>query len=169
MLLSRWAASLGNGSNSGQRQEPACMYCSVYGCILHKKCLLPWFSSSVPTEGAVSVHNRALCVCLCVLQSMLFVEVPSYRDSSICHSVKVNFYVINGKRKRSQPQHFSYTPLACKNAAQPLCGMLILITLWDYSVKWLLVLRVHGKWFLKHTTNKNTFFLIPVELFVSLL
>ncbi|KAM7405246.1 hypothetical protein PAMP_012522 [Pampus punctatissimus] len=44
--------------------------------------------------------------------SMLFVEVPSYRDTSICHSVKVNFYVINGKRKRSQPQHFTYSPLA---------------------------------------------------------
>ncbi|CAN9515627.1 unnamed protein product [Ophioblennius macclurei] len=43
--------------------------------------------------------------------SMLFVEVPSYRDASVCHSVKVNFYVINGKRKRSQPQHFTYTPL----------------------------------------------------------
>ncbi|XP_034029281.1 nuclear factor of activated T-cells, cytoplasmic 2 isoform X2 [Thalassophryne amazonica] len=44
--------------------------------------------------------------------NMLFVEVPSYRDPSVCHPVKVNFYVINGKRKRSQPQHFSYTPLA---------------------------------------------------------
>lgn len=55
---------------------------------------------------------------------MLFVEVPSYRDTSACHPVKVNFYVINGKRKRSQPQHFTYTPLTCKNAAQPLCGML---------------------------------------------
>ncbi|XP_047426572.1 nuclear factor of activated T-cells, cytoplasmic 2 isoform X5 [Mugil cephalus] len=54
--------------------------------------------------------------------SMLFVEVPSYRDTSICHPVKVNFYVINGKRKRSQPQHFTYTPLACKNAALLLCA-----------------------------------------------
>ncbi|KAJ8016959.1 hypothetical protein DPEC_G00012800 [Dallia pectoralis] len=44
--------------------------------------------------------------------SLLFVEIPSYRDPSICHPVKVNFYVINGKRKRSQPQHFTYTPLA---------------------------------------------------------
>ncbi|XP_076022855.1 nuclear factor of activated T-cells, cytoplasmic 2 isoform X2 [Genypterus blacodes] len=44
--------------------------------------------------------------------NMLFVEVPSYRDPSIYHSVKVNFYVINGKRKRSQPQHFTFTPLA---------------------------------------------------------
>ncbi|XP_026188518.1 nuclear factor of activated T-cells, cytoplasmic 2 isoform X2 [Mastacembelus armatus] len=43
--------------------------------------------------------------------NMLFVEVPSYRDTSVCQSVKVNFYVINGKRKRSQPQHFTYTPL----------------------------------------------------------
>ncbi|KAK2897198.1 nuclear factor of activated T-cells, cytoplasmic 2 isoform X1 [Channa argus] len=43
--------------------------------------------------------------------SMLFVEVPSYRDTSVCRPVKVNFYVINGKRKRSQPQHFTYTPL----------------------------------------------------------
>ncbi|KAM6977416.1 nuclear factor of activated T-cells, cytoplasmic 2 [Aplochiton taeniatus] len=43
--------------------------------------------------------------------SMLFVEIPSYRDPSICQSVKVNFYVINGKRKRSQSQHFTYTPM----------------------------------------------------------
>ncbi|XP_033826077.1 nuclear factor of activated T-cells, cytoplasmic 2 isoform X2 [Periophthalmus magnuspinnatus] len=43
--------------------------------------------------------------------SMLFVEVPSYRDPSVLHPIKVNFYVINGKRKRSQPQHFTYTPL----------------------------------------------------------
>nr|XP_029520976.1 nuclear factor of activated T-cells, cytoplasmic 2-like isoform X1 [Oncorhynchus nerka] len=44
--------------------------------------------------------------------SLLFVEIPSYRDPSICHPAKVNFYVINGKRKRSQPQHFTFTPLA---------------------------------------------------------
>ncbi|XP_076839991.1 nuclear factor of activated T-cells, cytoplasmic 2 isoform X2 [Brachyhypopomus gauderio] len=44
--------------------------------------------------------------------SMLFIEVPPYRDPSISHPAKVNFYVINGKRKRSQPQHFTYKPLA---------------------------------------------------------
>ncbi|XP_041860313.1 nuclear factor of activated T-cells, cytoplasmic 2 isoform X2 [Melanotaenia boesemani] len=44
--------------------------------------------------------------------SLLFVEVPPYRDTSVCHPLKVNFYVINGKRKRSQPQHFTFTPLA---------------------------------------------------------
>lgn len=42
---------------------------------------------------------------------MLFVEVPPYRDRTISHPAKVNFYVINGKKKRSQPQHFIYTPV----------------------------------------------------------
>lgn len=41
---------------------------------------------------------------------MLFIEVPPYRDRAILQPVKVNFYVINGKKKRSQPQHFMYTP-----------------------------------------------------------
>ncbi|KAM9409889.1 nuclear factor of activated T-cells, cytoplasmic 2 [Pholidichthys leucotaenia] len=43
--------------------------------------------------------------------NMLFVEVPPYRDRTICQPAKVNFYVINGKTKRSQPQHFIYTPV----------------------------------------------------------
>lgn len=43
-------------------------------------------------------------------QNMLFVEIPEYRNKHIRASVKVNFYVINGKRKRSQPQHFTYHP-----------------------------------------------------------
>ncbi|XP_005943298.1 nuclear factor of activated T-cells, cytoplasmic 2 [Haplochromis burtoni] len=43
--------------------------------------------------------------------NMLFVEVPPYRDRSICQPAKVNFCVINGKKKRSQPQHFVYTPM----------------------------------------------------------
>nr|XP_040059650.1 nuclear factor of activated T-cells, cytoplasmic 2-like isoform X2 [Gasterosteus aculeatus aculeatus] len=43
--------------------------------------------------------------------NMLFVEVPPYRNRSICHPAKVNFYVVNGKKKRSQPQHFIYTPM----------------------------------------------------------
>nr|XP_046195204.1 nuclear factor of activated T-cells, cytoplasmic 2-like isoform X2 [Oncorhynchus gorbuscha] len=44
-------------------------------------------------------------------KNMLFVEIPPYRDPTIHHAVKVNFYVINGRRKRSQAQHFTYTPL----------------------------------------------------------
>ncbi|KAG5274943.1 hypothetical protein AALO_G00141880 [Alosa alosa] len=43
--------------------------------------------------------------------SMLFVEIPPYRDNTIYRPAKVNFYVLNGRRKRSQPQHFTYTPL----------------------------------------------------------
>lgn len=43
--------------------------------------------------------------------SMLFIEVPPYRDRTIRQPVKVNFYVTNGKKKRSQPQHFIYTPV----------------------------------------------------------
>src|SRR4029434_5235143 len=52
---------------------------------------------------------------------MLFIEVPPFRDPSICHPVKVNFYVINGKRKRSQPQHFTYTPLPGKHSSTRRC------------------------------------------------
>ncbi|XP_071242270.1 nuclear factor of activated T-cells, cytoplasmic 2-like isoform X2 [Salvelinus alpinus] len=43
--------------------------------------------------------------------SMLCVEIPPYRDHTIYHAAKVIFYVINGRRKRSQAQHFTYTPL----------------------------------------------------------
>nr|XP_045012226.1 nuclear factor of activated T-cells, cytoplasmic 2 isoform X1 [Jaculus jaculus] len=43
--------------------------------------------------------------------NMLFVEIPEYRQKHIRTPVKVNFYVINGKRKRSQPQHFTYHPV----------------------------------------------------------
>lgn len=45
-----------------------------------------------------------------LFQSMLFVEIPEYRNKHIRTPVKVNFYVINGKRKRSQPQHFTFHP-----------------------------------------------------------
>ncbi|KAK2110163.1 Nuclear factor of activated T-cells [Saguinus oedipus] len=45
------------------------------------------------------------------MMNMLFVEIPEYRNKHIRTPVKVNFYVINGKRKRSQPQHFTYHPV----------------------------------------------------------
>ncbi|XP_031157885.1 nuclear factor of activated T-cells, cytoplasmic 2 isoform X1 [Sander lucioperca] len=48
--------------------------------------------------------------------NMLFVEVPPYRNRTISHPAKVNFYVINGKKKRSQPQHFTYTPVIAVKA-----------------------------------------------------
>nr|XP_060628085.1 nuclear factor of activated T-cells, cytoplasmic 2 isoform X3 [Anolis sagrei ordinatus] len=43
--------------------------------------------------------------------NMLFVEIPEYRNKHIRTPVKVNFYVINGKRKKSQAQHFTYHPV----------------------------------------------------------
>lgn len=50
---------------------------------------------------------------------MLFVEIPPYRDPTIHHAAKVNFYVINGRRKRSQAQHFTYTPLTGESIHTP--------------------------------------------------
>ncbi|XP_069004214.1 nuclear factor of activated T-cells, cytoplasmic 2-like [Embiotoca jacksoni] len=47
---------------------------------------------------------------------LLFVQVPPYRDRTICQPAKVNFYVINGKKKGSQPQHFIYTPMTAVKA-----------------------------------------------------
>lgn len=55
---------------------------------------------------------------LSLFQSMLFVEIPEYRNKHIRTPVKVNFYVINGKRKRSQPQHFTYHPGNCQGQSK---------------------------------------------------
>lgn len=63
--------------------------------------------------GAMAGNFRIVAVDLTAtpsFQNMLFVEIPEYRNKHIRTSVKVNFYVINGKRKRSQPQHFTYHP-----------------------------------------------------------
>lgn len=60
-----------------------------------------------------TLYSVCMCFLFCVeitTQNMLFLEVPPYRDRAIPQPVKVNFYVINGKKKRSQPQHFVYTP-----------------------------------------------------------
>ncbi|KAL0962602.1 hypothetical protein UPYG_G00342370 [Umbra pygmaea] len=40
----------------------------------------------------------------------LLIEIPPYRNQRISNPVQVNFYVCNGKRKRSQYQHFTYMP-----------------------------------------------------------
>ncbi|XP_072095981.1 nuclear factor of activated T-cells, cytoplasmic 2 isoform X1 [Mobula birostris] len=42
--------------------------------------------------------------------NMLFVEIPRYRNQHIRTPAKVTFCVVNGKRKRSQPQRFTYLP-----------------------------------------------------------
>uniref|UniRef100_A0A8C5V615 Nuclear factor of activated T cells 1 n=1 Tax=Microcebus murinus TaxID=30608 RepID=A0A8C5V615_MICMU len=40
----------------------------------------------------------------------LVVEIPPFRNQRITSPVQVSFYVCNGKRKRSQHQHFTYLP-----------------------------------------------------------
>ncbi|XP_054911088.1 nuclear factor of activated T-cells, cytoplasmic 1 isoform X1 [Poeciliopsis prolifica] len=40
----------------------------------------------------------------------LLVEIPPYRTQRLCAPVHVNFYVSNGKRRRSQLQRFCYVP-----------------------------------------------------------
>lgn len=47
---------------------------------------------------------------LFVLQGAIVVEIPPYRNQRISNPVHVNFYVCNGKRKRSQYQRFTYLP-----------------------------------------------------------
>ncbi|CAJ1061996.1 nuclear factor of activated T-cells%2C cytoplasmic 1-like [Xyrichtys novacula] len=45
-----------------------------------------------------------------VKSSTIVVEIPPYRNQRISSPVQVNFYVCNGKRKRSQYQRFTYLP-----------------------------------------------------------
>ncbi|XP_062278691.1 nuclear factor of activated T-cells, cytoplasmic 1-like [Scomber scombrus] len=45
-----------------------------------------------------------------VKSNSLVVEIPRYRNQRISSPVQVNFYVCNGKRKRSQYQRFNYLP-----------------------------------------------------------
>uniref|UniRef100_A0A8C7WYT3 Nuclear factor of activated T cells 1 n=1 Tax=Oryzias sinensis TaxID=183150 RepID=A0A8C7WYT3_9TELE len=45
-----------------------------------------------------------------VKSNSLAVEVPPYKNQRISSPVQVNFYVCNGKRKRSQYQRFTYLP-----------------------------------------------------------
>ncbi|XP_075433059.1 nuclear factor of activated T-cells, cytoplasmic 3 isoform X3 [Ascaphus truei] len=40
----------------------------------------------------------------------IVVEIPPYHNKSITAGVQVQFYLCNGKRKRSQSQRFTYTP-----------------------------------------------------------
>nr|XP_061814626.1 nuclear factor of activated T-cells, cytoplasmic 2-like [Nerophis lumbriciformis] len=62
--------------------------------------------------------------------NMLLVEVPPYRNWTICHPAKVNFYVINGKKKRSELQHFIYTPVIAIKSEPPDEGQ---VNFCDYS------------------------------------
>nr|AAI69734.1 Nuclear factor of activated T-cell [Xenopus laevis] len=44
----------------------------------------------------------------------IVVEIPAYHNKSVAAEVQVQFYVCNGKRKRSQSQRFNYTPVLLK-------------------------------------------------------
>ncbi|XP_063801343.1 nuclear factor of activated T-cells, cytoplasmic 3 [Pseudophryne corroboree] len=44
----------------------------------------------------------------------IVVEIPPYHNKSIVTGVQVQFYLCNGKRKRSQSQRFTYTPVLLK-------------------------------------------------------
>ncbi|XP_015804905.1 nuclear factor of activated T-cells, cytoplasmic 1 isoform X2 [Nothobranchius furzeri] len=54
------------------------------------------------TEGKVDKDS--------VKSGSLVVEIPPYRNQRISSPVHVNFYICNGKRKRSQYQRFTYLP-----------------------------------------------------------
>ncbi|KAM9723234.1 nuclear factor of activated T-cells, cytoplasmic 1-like isoform 2-T2 [Menidia menidia] len=45
-----------------------------------------------------------------IKSNTIVVEIPPYRNQRISSPVQVNFYVCNGKRKRSQYQRFTYLP-----------------------------------------------------------
>uniref|UniRef100_A0A668A5S8 Nuclear factor of activated T cells 1 n=1 Tax=Myripristis murdjan TaxID=586833 RepID=A0A668A5S8_9TELE len=45
-----------------------------------------------------------------IKSNTLVVEIPPYRNQRISNPMQVNFYVCNGKRKRSQYQRFTYLP-----------------------------------------------------------
>lgn len=61
----------------------------------------------------LSVHTMRMIVFLC-LQNSILVEIPPYRNQRLSTPVHVNFYVCNGKRKRSQYQRFTYVPASGK-------------------------------------------------------
>ncbi|XP_069072335.1 nuclear factor of activated T-cells, cytoplasmic 3 isoform X2 [Pleurodeles waltl] len=44
----------------------------------------------------------------------IVLEVPPYHNKTVTAAVQVQFYLCNGKRKRSQCQRFSYTPVLMK-------------------------------------------------------
>ncbi|KAJ7341695.1 hypothetical protein JRQ81_006403 [Phrynocephalus forsythii] len=47
-------------------------------------------------------------------ESTVILEVPPYHNKAITTAVQVQFYVCNGKRKKSQSQRFTYTPVVLK-------------------------------------------------------
>ena len=61
------------------------------------------------SDKIYDLHSKNLLLTF-LLQTNLLIEIPTYRNQNIASPVSVSFYVCNGKRRRSQCQHFKYLP-----------------------------------------------------------
>lgn len=64
-----------------------------------------YFTSSLSNGLFLNLFFKVI-----LFQVNLVVEVPPYHNKNVTSAVQVQFYVCNGKRKRSQSQRFSYMP-----------------------------------------------------------
>lgn len=74
-----------------------CWYCANICGIIAKQ---PFCCAIFCDKTLTFVHS--------LVQSSLVVEVPPYHSKTVTSAVQVQFYVCNGKRKRSQSQRFTY-------------------------------------------------------------
>lgn len=65
-------------------------------------------------DGRPHWEVEAKIICEKTQGSCLLVEVPPYHSKTVNSAVQVQFYVCNGKRKRSQSQRFTYLPVLVK-------------------------------------------------------
>lgn len=65
-------------------------------------------------DGRPQWEVEAKIICEKSQGSCMVVEVPPYHSKTVSSTVQVQFYVCNGKRKRSQSQRFTYLPVLVK-------------------------------------------------------
>ncbi|CAL1604194.1 unnamed protein product [Knipowitschia caucasica] len=65
-------------------------------------------------DGRPQWEVEAKIICEKNQGSCILVEVPPYHSKSVSSAVQLQFYVCNGKRKRSQSQRFTYLPVLVK-------------------------------------------------------
>uniref|UniRef100_A0A3B3ZXS5 RHD domain-containing protein n=1 Tax=Periophthalmus magnuspinnatus TaxID=409849 RepID=A0A3B3ZXS5_9GOBI len=65
-------------------------------------------------DGRPQWEVEAKIICEKSQGSCILVEVPPYHSKTVSSAVQVQFYVCNGKRKRSQSQRFTYLPVLVK-------------------------------------------------------
>ena len=71
------------------------------------------FSTCYKTVSSTKVQfadggSPAFIMLFLLPQCSIVVEVPPYHSKAVGSAVQVQFYVCNGKRKRSQSQRFTY-------------------------------------------------------------